>query len=537
MKWIDLKNKLQPITLILFTSLFLVLFSNYSFFKQVLKVYPFNSENIFFISSLAVVLFLFISTLQLLLYSKYTLKPIAIFLLICASMLNYFMVTYNVVIDDEMIRNAMQTDAKETADLLSFEMFLHVTLLGILPSFFIFRAKVEYLSFGKNLFFKIKYIVLFIGLMVAVIFTFSKFYTSFFREYKPLRYYTNPTYFIYSFGKYIYKTFEVAPKFEMIGEDAKVIRELEKKRLVIMVVGEATRADKLSLNGYTKETNPLLQKENILSFKEVYSCGTSTAHAVPCMFSIYGRDEYTYKKGIATGNALDVLQNSGEVAVLWLDNNSDSKGVATRVAYKDYRNPQNNPICDEECRDIGMLEDLDDFIENNKEKNIFIILHQMGSHGPAYYKRYTKEFEKFTPTCKTNQLEKCSVEEINNAYDNTVVYTDMFLSKTISFLKSKEDRYHTAMLYMSDHGESLGENGIYLHGMPYLIAPKVQKHIAALLWVGDAQFKEYLGYEFLSSNLDKEFSQDYLFHSILGMMGVSTNVYKKDLDIFSKGNK
>jgi len=194
-------------------------------------------------------------------------------------------------------------------------------------------------------------------------------------------------------------------------------------------------------------------------------------------------------------------------------------------------------MCEGECRDEGMLVGLEDFVKTSDKESVFIVLHQMGNHGPAYYKRYPKEFEKFTPTCKTNQLEKCSVEEINNAYDNTALYTDYFLSKTINFLKSMQGEYETALIYMSDHGESLGENGVYLHGMPYLIAPDVQKHIASFVWIGSDEIRKRVDYERMKNNAHKYFSQDNLFHSILGIMGVQSEVYDKTKDIFYKGDK
>lgn len=515
--------------------MFIVLFDNFSFFRNVLEIYPLNGSNAIFLLSLGIVLLLFICLLLVLVNFKYTLKPILILFFLAASSLNYFMQTYHVVIDSEMIRNSLQTDSHEVRDLLSFQLFASLVLLGIFPSWLVYKVKIEYPAFLKNLWFKLKAGLVLVILIIVIILSLSKFYTSFFREHKPLRYYTNPTYFIYSLGKYVSQEFAVKPTFKPIGLDAHLLPEA-KRKLVIMVVGEATREDKLSLNGYSKQTTPLLAQEDIISLKNVYSCGTSTAYSVPCMFSVYNRGDYTYEKAMYTSNVLDVLNQTKKIALLWRDNNSDSKGVALRIAHKDYKSPQNNPICDEECRDIGMLVGLDDFIKQNDGKDIFIVLHQMGSHGPAYYKRYTKEFDKFNPTCKTNQLEKCSVDEINNAYDNTVLYTDYFLSKTIDFLKSHEGEFETAMIYMSDHGESLGEKGIYLHGMPYLIAPDEQKHIGALVWVGDEALKKQIDYEGLKKAANKEFSQDYLFHSILGIMGVQTKIYNPKLDIFLKAN-
>ncbi|MGE0051493.1 MAG: phosphoethanolamine transferase, partial [Arcobacter sp.] len=190
----------------------------------------------------------------------------------------------------------------------------------------------------------------------------------------------------------------------------------------------------------------------------------------------------------------------------------------------------------DECRDEGMLVGLDEYIKNHKDKDILIVLHQMGNHGPAYYKRYPKEFEKFTPVCKTNQLEECTQEEVSNAYDNAILYTDYFLSKVINFLKPYSNDYETAMLYMSDHGESLGENGFYLHGMPYMLAPVEQKHIGSILWIGDSMKKE-IDLEKLNSYRNKEFSQDNLFHTLLGLFEVGTEVYKKDMDILNDSRK
>ena len=446
--------------------------------------------------------------------------------------------SYHIVVDESMLRNILQTNMHESMDLLTIKQVLYFLLFGVLPSFFIYKSKIEYKSFKTELWLKVKLILISLIIIVGSIFIFSKHYTSFIREHKPLRYSINPTYWIYSIGKYINLTFtsgEIIVK--PIGTDARVV-EIDNDiddhpELVIMVVGEAARADHFSLNGYEKETNPLLKKENIINFSNMYSCGTSTAESVPCMFSIFDKSDYSYKKGISTQNILDVLTHTKEISILWRDNNSDSKGVALRVIYEDYKTPKNNTICDNgECRDEGMLVGLDKYIEDQKGKDILIILHQMGNHGPAYYKRYTKDFEQFKPVCKTNQLEQCSSNEISNAYDNAILYTDYFLSKTINFLKKYDKTHETAMIYMSDHGESLGEHGIYLHGLPYFMAPDAQTHIGALMWFGD-EMKKDINSEKINHNSDKEYSHDNLFHTLLGIFEVHTDVYKKDMDILN----
>jgi lipid A ethanolaminephosphotransferase len=225
---------------------------------------------------------------------------------------------------------------------------------------------------------------------------------------------------------------------------------------------------------------------------------------------------------------LDVLKHAG-ANILWRDNNSDSKGVAVRVEYEDYKTSAKNTICEDgECRDEGMLVGLQEYINTHPKGDIVIVLHQMGNHGPAYYKRYPKAFEKYTPVCKTNQLEQCSQAEITNAYDNAILYTDYFLSKTIGLLKDNDKQFATAMFYLSDHGESLGEKGLYLHGFPYAIAPDAQKHVPAVMWFGK-QFK--INKQALKQRASQPYTHDYLFHTMLGFIEVNSSAYHSKLDI------
>ena len=517
--------------LIIIVSLVFTLFYNYTFFTNTISTYPLVAENYGFLFSLVVVFFSIIALLFTLVSSKFTTKPLLIITLLVSSMAAYFMDTYHVVVDENMIRNTLQTDIKESLDLLSIKQVLYFIFLGVLPAYAVFKTPIVYNKrFRSALWNKLKQVLLLIILITVSLFVFSKHYTSFAREHKPLRYSANPLYWIYSIGKYTHKTFNSGPiVIKSIGLDAKIIKENNDTlpKLVILVVGEAARADHFSLNGYNKETNPLLKKENILNFPNVSSCGTSTAESVPCMFSIYDKESYSYKKGISTENVLDVLKHTNHVSLLWRDNNSDSKGVALRIPYEYYKSPVNNPVCqDGECRDEGMLIGLPKYIKAQKNKDILIVLHQMGNHGPAYYKRYPKDYETFTPVCKTNQLEKCTKEEISNAYDNALRYTDSFLEKTIALLKHYNATHQTALLYMSDHGESLGEKGVYLHGLPYVVAPDAQTHIGAFIWI-DKKHQASFG----DIDTNKHYSQDNLFHTLLGLFNVHTEVYNKKMDI------
>ncbi|TPW12227.1 MAG: phosphoethanolamine transferase, partial [Halothiobacillaceae bacterium] len=203
--------------------------------------------------------------------------------------------------------------------------------------------------------------------------------------------------------------------------------------------------------------------------------------------------------------------------------------LSSRLQYEDFKDPHNNPLCDSECRDVGMLHNLQPFIDA-QTGDILIVLHQMGNHGPAYFKRYPPEFEHFKPVCRSIELSTCTSEEINNAYDNVVLYTDYFLSQAIQLLQANTPRFETTLLYMSDHGESLGENGLYLHGMPYWLAPKEQIEIPVLLWVGSSSDVDLASARALR---DRENSHDALSHSLLTLFEVEEKLLDSSKLLFS----
>ena len=531
MKYLE---QIKTYRLVLAVSVFLVLFDNVSFFRHVTKVYPVAGDNIGFLISLGIGLTAFIVLLFSLVTSRYTTKPVLVLVLLTSSFAAYFMDYYGVVIDHGMVENVFQTNWNEAADLFSFRLLLYFLFLGILPSLIVCRTRMARVSLKQALLGKLKAVVISFLVIVIIILVFGRFYTSFFRIHKPLRFYTNPTYYIYSLGRYFNEKYgRRTIAFRTIGEDARISPLDKDRELIILVVGEAARADHFSLNGYGRDTNPLLEKLDVTSFTNAWSSGTSTAASVPCMFSVYNRADCDYRNEATTENLLDVLKHAG-VNVLWRDNNSSSKGVARRVPYQDFRKPATNPVCDAECRDVGMLSGLQEYIEQHASGDILIVLHQMGNHGPAYYKRYPTSFERFTPVCKSRQLNECSREEIINAYDNAILYTDYFLSRVIELLEKNTGKFETAMLYLSDHGESLGEGGLYLHGLPYFIAPDVQKHIAFITWFGKS-FR--LDRQILRKRADERVSHDYLFHSVLGLMEVETSVYNRKLDIFTPGDR
>mgnify|MGYP003671112190 CR=1 FL=1 len=515
---------------VFYVSAFLILVCNVTFFKEILKVYPLSTSTAFALATLPLMLGLTSLLLLGVLSFGRTTKPVLAVILVLSSLAAYFMDSYGVVISSEMLQNATQTNVSEASDLLNLKLIAYLGVLGVLPAVAIFRVPFRWRGWRTELLARLKLLALATVLLGVIIVSFGSFYASFFREHKVLRFYANPTYYVYSaiklFGRQL-RT-ETDSTIMPIGEDARVKAGDPHRELIFLVIGETARADRFSLNGYARDTNPLLRQENVISFTNFWSCGTSTAVSVPCMFSALGKNAYNEKQAQHQENLLDVVRRSG-VYVVWLDNNSDSKGVAVRTPYKNYRSSEQNPICDTECRDEGMLAHIQKTIDAHPSGDILIVMHQMGNHGPAYYKRYPKSFERFTPVCESNDLSRCKQEEIDNAYDNAILYTDYFLSKTIAILKQNDDKFESALFYISDHGESLGESGLFLHGLPYAIAPNSQTHVPAIMWFGK-RFNE-VDVTALAKKRGLRFSHDNLFHTVLGALEIQSDVYRPELDI------
>lgn len=526
-------QSIRSVYLFALVALFWMVFANASFFSLLLIDYPLTFQNLGFLGALSFGFFgVLLMVMTLICHGRAT-KPILIILLMTAPFAAYFMDSYHVIIDQTMIHNALETDIREVRDLVSPTLFLYVLLLGILPSWLVYRCRIEAPSFGRELLIRFKLIASVLGIILVLYFMYSAGISSFFREHKSIRYAFNPANYVFALGKHVSRSFKSDDKAVVIplGSDANISPDDTHRELIIVVVGETARADRFSLNGYARKTNPMLEKEEVVSFSNVTSCGTSTAVSVPCMFAIEHGDAFDVGKSKNKENALDVLKHAG-VKVLWRDNNSSSKGVADRVEFQDYRSPEVNTICDVECRDEGMLVGLQEYIDAQPDGDIMIVLHQMGNHGPAYYKRYPKVFEKFTPVCQTNELADCTTEEINNAYDNAILYTDHFLAKTIALLKQNDSQFETAMLYVSDHGESLGESGMYLHGMPNFIAPDTQRKVPMIMWVGETY--DEIDYEALLAKKDTPYTHDYIFHTLLGFMEVNSGEYDKHMSILEE---
>ncbi|USX15281.1 phosphoethanolamine--lipid A transferase [Oxalobacteraceae bacterium OTU3CAMAD1] len=470
---------------------------------------------------------------------RYVIKPVLILLFFVTAFSSYFMNRYGIAIDASMLQNVMETDVHEATELFSWSLVLTISLLGVLPSVLVYRLKLAFPPLRRALW--INPAVIAVSLLVAGILMMGFFKTlaPAVREYRQMRFLLTPTNVIQAGNSFFKHKMARATVIAPLGSDAMkgTLWAQQKRRTVtIMVVGETARAMNFSLNGYKRDTNPLLSHQaGLLNFSNVQSCGTATAISVPCLFSGFARVDYSEDKAKAQEGLLDVLSHAG-LQVLWRDNNSGCKGVCDRVAYEDMSKPKDGaPFCNnEECFDERMLQGLPEIIRNAKQ-DLVIVLHQKGSHGPAYWKRYPPAFQRFGPVCTSNELEKCSRESIVAAYDNSIAYTDYFLSKTIDLLRAAgaADNVDTAFMYFSDHGESLGEKNMYLHGAPYFISPNEQRHVPLMVWLDQGYRDRFsLDQRCLEARRGQEFSHDNVFHSFLGMLNISTAVYNPRLDIF-----
>ena len=526
--------------LIIVVALYLVATANIGFFKQVLAIYPF-ADNMGFIVSLTGLLFGLMWLLFQLLCYRPIAKPVLSIMLIIAAICGYFTDGYGTIFDSGMLINSLQTDQAEAMGLMAPSFVIRLLLLGVLPAFIISKLRIKRLSIGRSIVQKAITLILSIVLIAVCLLPFGDQYASFFRQHKMVRSYTNPITPIYSvikLGTDYVDELRRPDTMTAHAVDAKRTTTVGKvkPKLMVFVVGETVRADHIGLNGYKRDTMPLLAKQaDIYSFKDAASCGTSTAYSVPCMFSYANREDYDIDTAEYHENVLDTLNKQG-VNVIWRDNNSSSKGVADRVTFEDYRTSDTNPDCDVECRDIGMLDGFDKLVKSNtagkaaaQPQDTLILLHQMGNHGPAYYKRYPKEFEEYKPVCMTNELSKCDDQSVINGYDNAIRYTDYFLNATIDKLKLYEQDYDVVMVYISDHGESLGENNVYLHGLPYSIAPNAQKQVPVIIWSPNGNS---IDNNSLSSMINQPVSHDFITPTLLSFFNITTKEVQSEPTFF-----
>lgn len=468
--------------------------------------------------------------------AKYVTKPFLIFFVVAASAASWFTDEFGVIVDKEMIRNATVSTGAEAGHLITARFALHLLLTGVVPSLIILWVRVRHRPFLQKFAYNTAVILACVAIFAVVGLGDYRTFAGVGRAHKDILDTLNPFSPITSAVKFAVSSGRDANVVaQPLGTDAHLVSRsgTSKPRVTIIVAGETARAEDFALGGYKRDTNPELARQGVVYFSNTSSCGTATAVSLPCLFSVYPRTDYTHRKGLETQNLLDVLGHA-KVNVSWLDNDTGSYNVTERVPYEYLPDTADKRFCkDGECLDAILLDKVDGWLDQVKGDSV-LVLHQLGSHGPAYFARYPEEFRRFQPDCRANDFGSCSPEEIRNAYDNTILYTDHVVSTVIDKLKRRSDRLAASVVYLSDHGESLGENGIYLHGAPYFIAPPQQTHVPFLVWLSQ-DLQTSAGYDMgcLAKNANGERSHDNFFHSVLGLMDVATKVYQPELDVFS----
>ncbi|MEX6501165.1 phosphoethanolamine transferase [Pseudomonas sp. 25A3E] len=520
----------------LLVALWLLLFANLPFWRTVWQgVEGWDNGNPLFLLSLPLFALCWLYLLlSLLAWGRLT-KPVLGAVLLVSAAASYFMHSYGIVIDYSMLTNVLQTDSGEAMELFSGRLVGWLLAVGVLPVLLLSRLQAPRRRWSRELRVKLVSMLLALACLVGIAMSQYQSYASLLRNHREVRLLLTPSNLLAAVHGYVRRELRAPQALQVIGGDAHRIAHVGaaiKPRLTILLVGETARAANFSLNGYARQTNPQLAKAGVISFSHVSSCGTATAVSVPCMFLEVGHDHYDESMARNREGLLDVLQRAG-VKVLWRDNNSGCKGACDRVPSEDVSHLNVAALCgDGECHDEVLLSGLQDYLDRLTDDAV-VVLHMKGSHGPAYFKRYPAAFARFAPVCRSSELDQCSTEAIVNAYDNSLVYTDHVLAQTVELLKRNGQRFDTAMLYVSDHGESLGEGGIYLHGLPYAMAPEEQTHIPMLLWLSPGMERHAnLQAHCLEGLEDRALSHDNLFHSVLGLMAVQTAVYQPERDLF-----
>ena len=473
-------------------------------------------------------------------------KPAGVLLLMVAAANSYFMITYGVVIDPTMMANTVQTDVREVRDLLSGSMLVVLALGVVLPGWWWWRQPIQKLPARRLVGRQLGLAALAALVLLVVVWASFQDLASTMRNHKSMRYMLNPFNTIYASTRLVVgQAAQVRQPLQPIGQDAVFAPATvagHKPPLIVLVVGETVRAANFGLAGYARDTTPQLRQlqgtGDLAYFSNVSSCGTNTQVSVPCMFSHLGR-EANAKNDIPYENLLDVLQRAG-MQVLWLDNQSGCKGLCDRVPNANTLALKDPVLCpDGECFDEIMLRVLPERLAQLEKSGAranpagtVVVLHQMGNHGPAYHKRTPADMKVYQPECRSNVLQDCPAQDIVNAYDNAVHYTDHLLAQTVRWLQSQPRP--TAMLYVSDHGESLGEKGLYLHGMPYMMAPKEQTHVPMVIWLSKPlQSQMKWDAHCWKKQASAPISHDQLFHSVLTLAQVKTRLQQPELDVFA----
>ncbi|WP_334187918.1 phosphoethanolamine transferase [Noviherbaspirillum sp.] len=529
----------SPITFALFfASLFIALF-NYRFWHETIAAFwQGNLQDALFLLSLGILLLLFYATALLLIPGTRLMLIVTGLFFPVGAMASFSADSFGIAIDREMIRSLVHANRGEALSMVSPRLVLYTLGLGVLPLFLVGGTRMPALAPRQHLRQRGAFLAAALVFATIAVTAFTSRFNDFVSEHKHLHYFSVPGAAVHGAVQFAESSIQGIGDIGGAGQ-AGTPRRVEKPAgakplLVFLVVGETARHANFQLGGYARRTNPRLGEiGNLLYFRNVESCGTATVVALPCMFSSTGRERFSAANARNEVNAIDVLARAG-IHIDWRANNSGSRMFSARVRHFTLTERGPAHLCnDESCFDEILLEGLERRIAGLNGDTL-IAFHQMGSHGPAYFKRYPPAFEIFKPACNSNALDSCSLEEVRNAYDNTIAYTDHVLAEKIEVLKKASDRFDTALIYVSDHGESLGEKGIFLHGAPYPVAPEEQKRIPLMTWMSDGYAQRMkVDHSCLQRQLPLQFSHDNIYHTLLGAMETRSDAYRSGMDMLA----
>ncbi|QWT22345.1 phosphoethanolamine--lipid A transferase [Bacillus sp. NP157] len=463
-------------------------------------------------------------------------KPLLALLILVSAASAYYASTFGVRLNEEIIQSIFETTRAEAAALITLGSVGWITLFGILPAVLVLMVPVRFMPMWRSLAVRTAVILGAVVLLLVPPMLAGRNYVYFERNHRPMYEVFNPYAALSGTFHYLQRdVFRKKRTMVPIGTDATLAPNAAmaaRKRVVVLVVGETARAENQSLQGYARETNPEMKRAGAIYFSDAWSCGTATTVSVPCMFSDMTREKFDKPVAKAHWNALDVLQHAG-VDVFWRDNDEGCKDVCARVPNDDLTNEKVAGLCDADgCIDQVLIEDLPERLAKMRSPAL-LVLHIKGSHGPSYFQRYPAEFNVFKPGCDTAEVQTCTYAQTVASYDNTILYTDHILGKVVDALKAEPD-VDSAMMYLSDHGESLGEKDVYLHGADWATAPSQQKHIPMLMWLSPGWVRDAgIRLACVDQRRVQPASQDNVFHTLLGFFDTRTTVYKPDLDLLA----
>jgi lipid A ethanolaminephosphotransferase len=524
--------------LLLVTSVFWVLTANRAFFAAAVESRSLSEVQTWgFSVALGALLVAVHFFLLALIVNRWTVKPALTLLIVSTAIASHFMQAYGVYLDPSMLRNALHTDLGEARELFSWQLLRQLLLYAILPLLLLWRVEIVRRRPLRAIGVRLGLLLLAAAVAAATLMVVFKPFSSLMRNHKEIRYLITPANYLWSLASVtVAEARGAALPRQAIGLDATPgpgWASRSKPLVIVLVVGETARAANWGLSGYARQTTPQLASLPVINFARVTSCGTSTEVSVPCMFAPVGRRDYDEARIRGSESLLHVLARAG-VGVLWRDNQSGCKGVCDSLSHDSVASLNVRGLCaDGRCFDAGLLHGLDERLASASGTQV-LVLHQLGNHGPSYYRRYPPAFAHFLPACEDDDLDHCSREQIENAFDNALRYTDHVLAALIAKLQAQADQVDSALIYVSDHCESLGENNVFLHGMPYAIAPAEQKTVPMLMWFSDGLLaKRMIDVDCLQRRAAKPASHDHLFHTLLALLDVRTALYEPEWDLLN----